>query len=70
MRQTLEVLINGQRQTLAGPLTIEQLLVKLKLPPRGIAVELNQQLVPKLRHAEQPLATGDTLEIVSLVGGG
>lgn len=50
--------------------TVAELLAQLGLPLRGIAVELNSQIVPMARHAEQPVADGDQLEIVSLVGGG
>ena len=37
---------------------------------RGVAVEVNCQIVPRARHAEHVLADGDRLEIVTLVGGG
>ena len=50
--------------------TIRRLLDQLKLPTRGIAVEVNQQIVPRDQHAKRELADGDRLEIVSLVGGG
>jgi sulfur carrier protein len=64
------IIINGQSRQLAAPLTIEELLRRLELPPRGVAVEVNTQIVPRQRHAEHLLADGDQLEIVSLVGGG
>lgn len=70
MQPSVKVLVNGQPQSLERSLTVADLLVQLQLPPRGIAVELNSQIVPKARHAEQLLADGDRLEIVSLVGGG
>ena len=35
-----------------------------------MAVEVNRALVSRVRHAETPLAPGDALEIVTLVGGG
>jgi sulfur carrier protein len=70
MADRLEIVVNGQTQTLERPATVAELLTRLGMPARGIAVELNDQIVPKARHAEQPLAPGDRLEIVSLVGGG
>jgi len=51
-------------------MTVAELLEELQLSPRLVAVEVNLQLVPRTRHAEQTLAAGDRLEIVSLVGGG
>jgi sulfur carrier protein len=66
----MNVLVNGTPRTLAESTTIRRLLDELKLPTRGIAVEVNQQIVPRGEHAERELADGDRLEIVSLVGGG
>jgi sulfur carrier protein len=37
---------------------------------RRVAVELNQEIVPRSRHASQSLADGDRLEIVHAIGGG
>lgn len=66
----MTVIVNGRRRELAGPLTVAQLLGQLELPSRGVAVEVNLQIVPRTRHAEFALADGDQLEIVTLVGGG
>ena len=66
----MTVIVNGQPRQLAAPLTVAALLEQLATPPRGKAVEVNEQIVPRARHAEHVLADGDKLEIVSLVGGG
>jgi thiamine biosynthesis protein ThiS len=66
----LKVVVNGQPRELQGPTTVAALLGQLEVPLRGVAVELNLQVVPRSQHAEQLLADGDRLEIVSLVGGG
>ena len=64
------VVVNGQPQQIPDGATVAELLERLKFPPRGIAVELNLQIVPRPQHGERRLAEGDRLEIVSLVGGG
>jgi sulfur carrier protein len=66
----MNLLVNGQPREAAERTTIRRLLEELELPTRGIAVEVNQRVVPRQRHAEHELADGDRLEIVSLVGGG
>jgi thiazole synthase len=66
----LRITINAEPRTLAEPLTIAQLLDTLGFDRRRIAVEVNQEVVPLARHAEQSLADGDAIEIVTLVGGG
>ena len=66
----LSVTVNGERRELSRPATLADLLQQLNIPLRGLAVEVNLQVVPRARHAEHLLADGDRLEIVSLVGGG
>ena len=66
----MTVTVNGQPRELAEPLTVAELLRTLEIPPRGLAVEVNLQIVPRAQHAEHLLADGDRLEIVTLVGGG
>ena len=66
----MNILLNGEPREEPAELTVAQLLARLEMPARGIAVELNQQVVPRSRHAEQKLREGDRIEIVSLVGGG
>ena len=69
-RLDLEIVVNGcLRQVQAGA-SVEAVLGELSIPLRGVAVEVNGQIVPRARHAEHRLADGDRLEIVSLVGGG
>ena len=64
------ITLNGQPRQIAEATTIADLLAELGLSPATVAVEVNLDLVPRARHAEHVLAAGDTLEVVSLVGGG
>ena len=66
----MTVIINGKTRDLVRQITVAELLKQLELTSRGVAVEVNMQIVPRQRHAEHLLADGDRLEIVSLVGGG
>ena len=64
------IIINGESREICDGTTIAQLLTQLEIPPRGAAVELNFEILPRARHCERTLADGDQVEIVSLVGGG
>jgi sulfur carrier protein len=66
----IEIICNGQARSIADGTTVAGLVQELGLEPRHVAVEVNLELVPRTRHAERPLAAGDRLEIVTLVGGG
>ncbi len=66
----MNVIVNGQSRQIAERTSIAQLLDELGLADRPVAVEVNLELVPHRLHADRPLAEGDRLEIVTLVGGG
>jgi len=66
----VEIIVNGERREVAESTTITQLLQRLGLAGKYVAVEVDQEVVPRARHAEHRLKAGDTLEIVTLVGGG
>lgn len=70
MIATMQLTINGEAKTCPGVATITDLIGHLELSGRRVAVEVNKQLVPRAQHAEHRLADGDTVEIVTLVGGG
>jgi sulfur carrier protein len=66
----MQLTVNGQDRELEEGTTIAQLLEQLELDPRMLAVERNLNLVPRSQHASTPLAAGDRIEVVTLVGGG
>ncbi len=66
----LAIVVNDQPMTIAKGMTIEQLLRELELPRRGVAVELNREIVPHRELGERLLQQGDRVEVVALVGGG
>lgn len=66
----MNVVVNGEPKSLDKGHTIADLLRLLDLDKSACAVEVNRTLIPKARHAANPLAEGDRIEIVTLVGGG
>jgi thiazole synthase len=66
----LDLTINGEKQTLPGPMSVAELLVSLGRDGRRVAVEVNRELVPRIRHEQCVLHQADEVEIVTLVGGG
>ena len=66
----MKLTVNGDVREVRDGLTLSELVRELSLERGPIAVELNRRIVPKARFGETTLAEGDTLEIVTLVGGG
>ena len=68
----ISVTVNGDERRLGDGATVEDLLelLEVKRRGRGLAVERNREIVPRTAYERTPLADGDAIEIVSLVGGG
>ena len=66
----MEIVVNGVSREVADRLSIAALLDELEVPSRGVAVEVNLDVVPRTRHSQFVLNAGDQVEVVSLVGGG
>ena len=63
------VKVNGEMKELAGKSVLEA--VELQgCSAQRVAVELNEEIVPKAKYAETIHKDGDSVEIVRFVGGG
>ena len=63
------VKINGTETNTAGQ-TVAAYLTAAGYDPLRVAVERNGDIVPKAQYGETVLADGDSVEVVSFVGGG
>ena len=66
----IQVTVNGAAQRFDAPLAVADLVQKMSLAGRRIAVERNGEIVPKSVHGSTLVGDGDRLEIVVAVGGG
>jgi thiamine biosynthesis protein ThiS len=66
----IRVTVNGEEMVLPPGSTVSTLLQTLALPTARVAVEHNLRVVPRAEHADLRLNHGDSLEIVTFVGGG
>ncbi len=63
------VKINGKEYAVEG-MTLLEYLKTTVYDPTVIAVERNEEIIPKARYGETILKENDIVEIVSFVGGG
>lgn len=63
------VKVNGEMLDIAGK-TLAEYLAGTDYDTGRIAVERNGEIVPKAQYAETVLHDGDSVEVVSFVGGG
>lgn len=62
--------VNGKALELPGPTPLLDYVRELGVDPRGIAVEVNGEILQRDDYAGCTLADGDVVEIVRMVGGG
>ena len=66
----MQITLNGDPHTVADGATVASLIEALDLAGKRLAVEVNEEVVPRSRHAGCALASGDRVEIVHAIGGG
>jgi sulfur carrier protein len=66
----MRLTINGTERDVSSGVTVDALLQMLALRRDGVAVALNDDVVPRAEHATRTLNDGDRLEIIVAVAGG
>ena len=66
----MNIVLNGEQRGLEDALTVLRLIDRLQLTGKRLAVEVNEEVVPRSLHAGYRLHDGDRVEIVHAIGGG
>lgn len=69
----IHILLNGEAREMAGGTTVSDVLREMNLnpeKPRGIAVAVNDEVVPKADWETAMLADGDRVEVITARQGG
>lgn len=68
----MKILVNGQEKVIDREVTVMELLeiMDVKFREVGLAVAINEEVVPKSEYTTRKVREGDRVEIVQLVGGG
>ncbi len=69
-KNKIKIIVNGKQMTVNPKYSLKNLIEKLKLPIKKIAIELNRQIVDRKRISKIILKSGDKIEIVNFIGGG
>ncbi|HYQ70922.1 MAG TPA: sulfur carrier protein ThiS [Gammaproteobacteria bacterium] len=64
------IVLNGTDREIPENLSAGDLLQDLGLAGRRLALEINQEIVPRSRFDNHILLAGDRVEIVQAIGGG
>jgi len=70
MRGVPQITLNGDPYDLDGPVSVTDLLARLQIDARRVAVEHNLVVVRRGAFDATVVREGDQVEIVNFVGGG
>jgi len=65
-----ELTVNGEVMELGGATTVESLVSLVSPTPKGVAVAINREIVPKSLWRETLVTEGSVIEIVAAAAGG
>ena len=66
----MEIKLNGLPKQIPDDVTAAQLIDILQLTGKRLAVEVNEEIVPRSTYEGYKLKHGDQVEIVHAIGGG
>lgn len=66
----MQVQVNGEVMELPAGATVAALVEKMALTGKRLAVEINEDIVPRSQHPVFALNDGDRVEVVHAIGGG
>jgi len=66
----MQIVVNGELKTISEKLTAQQLLQELGIAEQKLALEINEEIVPRSTLSEYIIQPGDKVEIIHAIGGG
>jgi sulfur carrier protein len=66
----VQITLNGEPYEVEQPLSVAELLDKLDIDSRRVAIEYNFSILKRYAFPQTIVSEGDRLEIVNFVGGG
>lgn len=66
----MNITVNNELYSLDMPVTISQLLIQLKQPSMGVALAINDIIIPRENWDTQMINEGDTILLFQAIAGG
>ena len=66
----MQIYLNGTPYTIEATTSLVDLLTQLGLMEKRLALELNQEIIPRSLHASTYLNEGDVIEVIHAIAGG
>ena len=66
----IKIKLNGKENEIKADMSVSDLLLKWKVRPELVTVEVNESILQKLEYDQTVLKAGDSVEFVFYMGGG
>ncbi len=66
----MNIILNGEPYELASGTTVSQLVERLGLAGKRLAIEIDREIVPRSAYGKICFRGGERVEIVHAIGGG
>ena len=66
----IQIILNGKSYNIKEKTNITSLLETLSLSKKKVAVEINEEVLPRDSYDKKILSSNDRVEIVNFIGGG
>ena len=66
----MNITLNGDNRDIPDNANVSQLIEILGLSNKRLAMEINEEIVPRSNFSDHIIQSGDNIEIVGAIGGG
>ena len=66
----MNILVNGSEHDFPPDSNLSELLIRLEMQNKKIALEINKEVIPRGMYDNHVLNDGDVIEIIQAIGGG
>tara|TARA_B100001121_G_scaffold293712_1_gene296560 strand:- start:244 stop:459 length:216 start_codon:yes stop_codon:yes gene_type:complete len=69
-KNKIQIYINGKKKNINSNCNLINILEAYSLKNKMVAVEINQEVIPKSNYKTKKINKNDRIEILELIGGG
>ena len=69
-KNKIQIYINGKKKNINSNCNLINILEEYSLKNKLVAVEINQEVIPKSNYKTKKINKNDKIEILELIGGG
>ncbi len=69
-KNKIQIYINGKKKNINSNFNLINILEEYSLKDKLVAIEINQEVIPKSNYKTKKINKNDRIEILELIGGG